>query len=253
MIQHFSTRVAAEIVAFLTLIVPACFSQGTVTKECFKLEEPAEHYFGEIAQRDTVEHTFVFRNHCADSVEIESAASSCGCTSVLLTDRVVPPRGEARVMVKFTPPRSSRDRVSKSVRIYLKGETEPHSILQVTATLKRAIEIDPFHIRLSTATVGVRSTVRSTVRNVSDRELFIEVGGVSLTSYPADPEKAGGSVLPLDGGTVTPTSLRLQPGESRELTIGFTPEHAGQINGSVGLQVGDNNSIIFLFAEVGGT
>ncbi|MBN1448211.1 MAG: DUF1573 domain-containing protein [Bacteroidetes bacterium] len=244
-------RPASGMFAFLMLLGFTAPAQDAANTGCFRLTESAEHYFGEIAQSDTVEHTFVFRNDCADTVEIGSAGASCGCTSVLLSGRVVPPGGEALVMARFTPPRGSRDRVSKTVSLYLKGASEPHSVLRVSATVRRKIDIDPSYIQISGATVGMRRTLQSTIRNVSDRELLIETRGVSLTSYPTDHKKAGGKALPLEGGTVTPTALRLKPGESGVLTIGLIPAFEGQINGSVGLKVGDDESVIFFLVEVG--
>jgi hypothetical protein len=238
---------------FAFLMLPAFIApaQDVAKTDCLRLMEPAEHYFGEIAQSDTVDHTFVFRNDCADTVEIASAGASCGCTSVLLTGRIVPPGGEARVMAKFTPPRGSRDRVSKTVSIYLRDESAPHTVLRLSATVRRKIDIDPSYIQISGAAVGVRRTLQSTIRNVSDRELLIETRGVSLTSYPTDHKKAGGKTLPLEGGTVAPTTLRLKPGESGVLTIGVTPAYEGQINGSVGLKVDNNESVIFFLIDVG--
>ncbi|MBE0644899.1 MAG: DUF1573 domain-containing protein [Bacteroidetes bacterium] len=228
---------------------PATTTESTATP-CFRLLEEVEHYFGEITQNDTVEHTFLFRNECADTVEIESARTSCGCTSVVLTDRRVPPGGEARILAKFTPPRGSKGRISKSVSIYLVGESTVHTVLHVAATVHCAIDVEPSYIRVPDAVVGMRRTVQSTITNVSDSVVFVETTGVSLTSYQDEPGSVGGRSMSLSGGTVTPTTLRLKPGESGVLTIGFTPAVAGQLNGSVGLKIGDVENVIFLFGEV---
>ncbi len=224
--------------------------RGADAADCFRLMENTEHYFGEVKQNETVEHTFIFENGCADTVEIGSARSSCGCTSVVLSDRRVPPGGEARILAKFTPPRGSKGKVSKTVSVYLKDAAAAHTVLRISATVNCAIDIEPSYVRVSDAVVGQKHTVTSTITNVSDSAVFVETTGVSLTSYPEEAGSVGGRSIPLAGGTVTPTALRLKPGESGVLTIGFTPAYPGQLNGSVGLKIGDVENVIFLFAEV---
>jgi hypothetical protein len=251
-----NTRIIlATLLSFAAGLTPVCGQTSSVRGDstavhCFRLEGPKEHYFGDVKQRDVVEHTFIFRNECADTVEIGSARSSCGCTSIILSDKVVPPGGEARILATFTPPRGSKGRVSKSVSVYLKGASSAHTTLRVSATVHCDIGIEPSYIQISDAVVGVRSTVQSRITNVSDSTILVETTGVSLTSYPDDAGKAGGKTLPLGGGTVSPTSLFLQPGESGILSIGLTPEYVGQLNGSVGLKIGDSENIIFLFGEI---
>lgn len=225
-------------------------AQDESSTPCFRLTEPIEHHFGEVKQSATVEHTFTFRNDCDESVEIGSVRSSCGCTSVILSDKVIPPGGEARILAKFTPPRGSRGKVSKTVSVYLKDDQKPHTVLRISADVHCDIDIQPSYVTFNGATVGRQSFVQSKITNVSDRPLLVESTGVSLTSYPDDRKAAGGTNLPLAGGTVTPEILRLAPGESGMLTVGVTPEYVGQFNGSVGLKIGNEENVIFLFGEV---
>lgn len=225
-------------------------AQEAASAPCFTLTEPIEHHFGTVKQSATVEHTFTFRNDCAEAVEIGSVRSSCGCTSVILSDNVIPPGGEARILAKFTPPRGSRGKVSKTVSVYLKDEQRAHTVLRISADVHCDIDIQPSYITFEGAAVGTRSFVQSKITNISDRELLVETTGVSLTSYPNDREAAGGTNLPLEGGTVTPEFLRLAPGQSATLSIGVTPQFVGQFNGSVGLKIGNEENVIFLFGEV---
>jgi hypothetical protein len=251
-IPIFSIISFLSVILLLPVVPLTVMAQDEATPTCFELTEPVEHYFGEVKQNATVEHTFIFKNNCTDAVEIGSVRSSCGCTSVVLSDKLVPPGGEARIHAKFTPPRGSRGKVTKTVSLYLKDESAAHTVLRVSATVHCDIDIDPSYISISDAVVGARSFMKSKITNVSDRDILVESTGVSLTSYPTDWKAAGGKTLPLPGGAVIPELLRLKPGESGTLTIGVTPEHAGQFNGSVGLKNGDSESIIFLFGEVRG-
>lgn len=238
-----------QTISLLTVLLSLSV-QAQEQRACFRLEGEATHDFGSIMQSDTVAHTFVFVNDCADTVTIGSARSSCGCTAVVLSDKVIPPGEKARIRASFTPPRGSHDRVQKSVSVYLAGSSTPHAVLRVAASVRCDIALDPSYIKIPDARVGQEVTVTSMVHNTSDRTLTVETNGVSLTSYPSFPQQAGKSKLPLSGGSVAPTQLSLAPDERGELTITFTPEWEGQINGSVGLRIGENESVIFMFADV---
>jgi hypothetical protein len=244
------TRILGSFLAVLSVLTLTAVAQEQSASSCFVLTEPDEHYFGEVRQSSTVEHTFVFRNDCKEVVEIGSVRSSCGCTSVILSEKTVQPGGEARILAKFTPPRGSRGKVSKTVSVYLAGEQKSHTVLRVTALVNCDIEIDPSYVTFTGAVVGKRSFVQSRIKNVSDRDILVMARSVSLTSYPADRDAAGGTNIPLIGGTVTPELLRLAPGEHGTFTIGVTPEYEGQFNGSVGLKIGNEENVIFLFGEV---
>lgn len=255
--MHPRSRTAAiisiiSVLSLLPFLTRTALAQELSASPCFELTEPIEFHFGTIKQSATVEHSFVFRNNCPDTVEIASVRSSCGCTSVVLDDRRVPPNGETRVHAKFTPPRGSRGTVSKTVSVYLKNEDKPHTILRIAADVQCDIDVQPSYISVSDAKVGVPRYVQSVIRNVSTHAVTVLVSAISLTAYPTDHVAAGGKTLPLAGGTVNPERMELPPGQSGTLTIGVTPEHAGQYNGSVGLKIGAEESVIFLYGEVAG-
>ncbi|MCB2205124.1 DUF1573 domain-containing protein [bacterium] len=245
-----SPRLLTAISLLVILLSTSMDAQQQEPRSCFQLEESTDFDFGSIAQSDTVSHTFIFRNGCADTVTIASARSSCGCTAVVLSEKIIPPGETARIQATFTPPRGSRDRVRKSVSVYLSGDDTAHTVLRVSARVRSDIALDPSYIKIPDARAGKQVTVQSTVHNISDRTLLVETTGVSLISYPAYPQQAGKAKLPLSGGSVSPTQLTLAPDERADFTITFIPEWEGQINGSLGLRIGENESIIFMFADV---
>ncbi len=245
--------VKASVVTALSIVMFAMSATAQTTTDvqsCFTMEGTTEYYFGEIDPSETVEHTFVFKNNCTETVEISQARASCGCTAAVISEKVVPPGGEAKINVKFTPPRGSRGKSTKSVSIYLKGNDKPHTVIRISAKIKTDFEVHPQYIQLLGAEAGkpIKGTV--SVKNVSDGELNIENVSLSMTTY-ADTSGTGRTIaIPLNAARVTPDGFKLQPGESQDVTVHVTPEFKGQVNGAVRLKTGKNDGIIQVFGVV---
>jgi hypothetical protein len=224
--------------------------QAAASQECFGIVGTSDYYFGEIDQNDTVEHTFTFKNNCSETIEIGNARASCGCTAAVLSEKVVAPGGEAEVQVKFTPPRGTRGKVTKTVSVYLKDNDKPHTIIRFSATIKTDLDIQPQYIQLLGAEVGKSIQGKATVKNVSEKEMTIEGISINMTSY-ADTSSDGRTVaLPLDGAIVTPAKLVLAPGQSGDISVTLVPQYKGQVNGSVRIQAGTTEGIIQVFGVV---
>lgn len=229
----------------------ALYAQDSAEAVCLDLDGSSEHFFGDIEQSNTVEHTFVFTNNCADTVEISSARASCGCTATVLSERVLAPGKKAEINVRFTPPRGTRNKVTKTVSVYLKDRKEPHTVLRISANVKSDIDIQPASIQLSGTKKGDKVQTSVTVTNVSDKRITINTTGVSLTSYRDTDGSGKVQAFPMQGGKVTPEVFELAPKQLQTLTISFKAEHEGQINGSVGLKIGENANVVYIFGIVG--
>jgi hypothetical protein len=221
-----------------------------VDRSCFALEGTSDYYFGEIDQSATVEHTFVFKNGCSETVEIEAARASCGCTAAVLSEKVVPPGGTAKIQVKFTPPRGTRGRTTKTVSVYLKGDPQPHTVIRFSAQVKTDVDIQPSYIQLMGAEVGKEVTGTSMVKNVSDKEVKVSEVSINMTAY-VDTTGTGNVVaIPFNGATVSPAEFMLKPNESKEITVRLTPNVKGQVNGAIRLKTGESEGIIQVFGLV---
>jgi len=220
------------------------------TNECFVLEGPTEYDFGEIDQHDTVEHTFVFKNNCSETVEVEQARAGCGCTAAVLSDRVIPPGGEAKIAVEFTPPRGSRGRTSKSIRLHLKGEQQPHTLMRISATVRTDLDIQPSYVQLTGAEVGKEIAGTFTVKNVSGKNQTVSGFTSNLLTYATTPGESNTKAIPLQVGSIEPTSFEMKPDDIREITIRLTPRHVGQINGMVRFKAGNNENAVQVFGVV---
>jgi hypothetical protein len=228
---------------------PTLFAQEA-HKECFRIVGSTTHDFGEIEQTDTVEHTFVFENTCDEDVEIAYARASCGCTAAVISDKLLAPGEQARIHVKFTPTRGSRGRVSKVIRVHLTDSEKEHTVLRISATVISDIDIQPSYIQLKDLTAGERVSTKSTITNTSDRAILVETTGVNFLAYITDSATGGQTTRQMDGGTVSPTEMRLAPGEQQDFTIEVTPMAPGQFNGSVGLKIGQSAGVIYVFGVV---
>ncbi len=219
-------------------------------QQCFAIEGTSDYYFGEIDQNETVEHTFIFKNNCSETIEVGSARASCGCTAAVLTEKVIPAGGEAKIQVKFTPPRGTRGKVTKTVSVYLKDEQKPHTIIRFSAKIKTDIDIQPQYIQLLGAEVGKAITGKATVKNTSDKPLTVTGLSINVTSY-ADTAGDGRTIaIPLEGAVVTPSSLELAPGQSGDVSVTLVPQYPGQVNGAIRLVTGTNEGIIQVFGVV---
>lgn len=228
---------------------PTLFAQEA-HKGCFRIVGSTTHDFGKIEQTDTVEHTFVFENTCGENVEIAYARAACGCTAAVISDKLLAPGEQARIHVKFTPTRGSRGRVSKTIRVHLTDSEQTHTQLRISATVISDIDIQPSYIQLKDLTAGERVSTKSTITNTSDRAILVETTGVNFLAYITDSETGGQTTKQMDGGTVSPTEMRLAPGEQRDFTIEVTPMAPGQFNGSVGLKIGQSAGVIYVFGFV---
>ncbi|MCB2206631.1 DUF1573 domain-containing protein [bacterium] len=233
-------------VLLVLVAAPFAFSQTNTPAQdqCLKLEGTSDYYFGEIDPNNSVEHTFIYVNNCGETIEIERARASCGCTAAVLSEKVIPPGGKAEIQVKFTPPRGSRGKVTKTVSVYLKGDDKPYSIIRFSAKIKTDFEIHPQYIQLQNFHVGDKATGSVEIKNVSEDDLNFESISINMTTY-ADTAGDGRTVaMPLRGATVEPTSMKIKPGESRQITVSMIPVFKGQINGAVRLKTNKNEGII---------
>ncbi|WP_457555769.1 DUF1573 domain-containing protein [Candidatus Pyrohabitans sp.] len=63
---------------------------------------PASHDFGTIGYEE-VRKVFVVKNAGDAPLEIRAVSTSCGCTRAYINETVIPPGGEAELLVTFDP------------------------------------------------------------------------------------------------------------------------------------------------------
>ena len=220
--------------------------------KCFEVVGTSDFYFGTIDADGSVEHTFVFKNNCSTVIEIDRAQASCGCTAAIVTEKTIQPGTEAKINVKFTPPRGTHGKVTKTVSVFLKGESQPQTVLRFSADVKTDLELSPSYVQLLGAEVGSPITGKASVKNVSTEDLEISEMQFTATSY-ADTSvaKSGSTVaIPLTKVSVYPTSMKLKPNESQEVSVTLTPDYEGQVNGSLRMKTKKSEAFLQVFGIV---
>lgn len=238
------------VLLFLFVFPGYLAAQGATQNAGLTVEGTSEFDFGEIEPSETVEHTFVLKNTSTETVEITAAKASCGCTATVLSEKVLSPGMNTEIKVRFTPPQGSRNKVSKTVSVYVKDQTNPNLVLRISATVKSDIDIQPPSIQLTDMKKGDLIKTSTTITNVSEKDIVVDITGINLTSFRDAEDGGRKQAVPMQGGSVTPKTLNLAPGESQAVAITFKAEHEGQMNGTVSLKMGNHPTSIYLFGIV---
>lgn len=92
------------------------------------------HDFGEMNQGDKKEHTFMLANDGKSELIIRNIRSSCGCTAVAPSTKVIAPGESAPIKVTFDS-RGKRGRQSKSITVITNDPKNPTSRLRISSNI----------------------------------------------------------------------------------------------------------------------
>lgn len=96
--------------------------------------EPKTFDFGEMNQGDKKSHTFTLTNNGKSDLIIRRVRSSCGCTAVAPSTKVVAPGESAPVKVTFDS-RGKRGRQSKSITVITNDPKTPTTTLRISSNV----------------------------------------------------------------------------------------------------------------------
>lgn len=92
------------------------------------------HDFGEMKQGEKKEHTFMLKNDGKSELIIRNIRSSCGCTAVAPSKKVIAPGESAPVKVTFDS-RGKRGRQSKSITVITNDPKTPTNQLRISCNV----------------------------------------------------------------------------------------------------------------------
>ncbi len=90
--------------------------------------------FGEMNQGDKKEHTFMLQNEGKSDLFIRNVRSSCGCTAVAPSTKVIAPGETAPIKVTFDS-RGKRGRQSKSITVITNDPKTPTTTLRISSNV----------------------------------------------------------------------------------------------------------------------
>ncbi|WP_346857121.1 DUF1573 domain-containing protein [uncultured Draconibacterium sp.] len=96
--------------------------------------EPTTFDFGDMNQGDKKEHTFSLTNNGKTDLLIRRVRSSCGCTAVAPSTKVIAPGETAPIKVTFDS-RGKRGRQSKSITVITNDPNTPTSTLRISSNV----------------------------------------------------------------------------------------------------------------------
>lgn len=96
--------------------------------------DESAHDFGEMKQGNKKEHTFMLSNDGKSELVIRNIRSSCGCTAVAPSTKVIAPGESAPIKVTFDS-RGKRGRQSKSITVITNDPKTPTTRLRVSSNV----------------------------------------------------------------------------------------------------------------------
>ena len=124
-----SVGVSATIEEDFSKLSPQQLSNAPVAKF-----SEASHDFGEMKQGDKKDHTFTLTNDGKSELIIRNIRSSCGCTAVAPSKKVIAPGEAVPIKVTFDT-RGKRGRQSKSITVITNDPKTPTSMLRVSCNI----------------------------------------------------------------------------------------------------------------------
>ena len=198
------------------------------------MADSSEHAFGTVLQGERVTHVFTLRNEGDRPAHIEKVRSSCGCTATMLSTKLVPPGGSARVQTVFSAG-GARGSFRKTVHVTSDDPGSP-LILRIAGKVAPLYRVEPELTLFGRVAPG--GTERRTVRVVPARP------DLPLTPGPVRVRDLAVEVL-----AVRPLS---DPPGAWALDLVARPRTAGDtLTGAVWLPTGNAGAPIAVLRVVG--
>jgi hypothetical protein len=168
--------------------------------------------FGEVAQGETLEATFVILNEGTETLEIRAVRPTCGCT-VADYDREVPAGGQGAIKAELDTT-DFKGPISKLINVVTSDPVEPSVRLVIKADVKPYVEVLP------------RPMVRfNAIQKESLRETLTVVGDQAASNFKVTGVESElgyltAKVRPLEGGERVANAA----GRQYELTVELGPD-----------------------------
>lgn len=166
--------------------------------------EPEEHDFGIVTQKSSLEHIFQLRNTGSAPLEVASVETSCGCTSTLLSDKVLQPGQAGELKVGFESG-SMEGPFRKKVTVHTNAE-ESSTEIYIKGSVQPLFTVDPAVIAFGNVSTGQEYRRKVVIQPRRDETAF-ELGKVRCL----DPQVRIENQAPLPDGRGASFEVVLAP------------------------------------------
>jgi hypothetical protein len=167
--------------------------------------------FGEIYQGDKVPHVFEFTNQGEDPLVIDRVRSSCGCTAVLVSEKIIPPGGKGELKANFDSARF-RGNISKTIYLYSNDPVRPTMQLHIKGSVLEIVAVEPAQINFGMVPAKKTVTKKVVLRNQGNDTLTLgkpDTTAAELLAKMPDVEFASGAEVAIE------LKLTPKPGQGR--------------------------------------
>jgi uncharacterized protein DUF1573 len=178
-----------------------------------------EHDFGTVSQMSTLEHIFKLTNTGDQPLEILAVEKNCGCTSTLLSEKVLEPGESGELKVEFESG-SMEGPFRKKVNIF-SNAPESETQLVIKGTVQPFYTVDPAMITFGKVRVG-EVYRRSVVIQARQDKTPLEFGPIQSK----DPQ------IKIENIQIHETAKRAS------FDVVFIPQEGGLGQGSISYQTG---------------
>jgi hypothetical protein len=182
--------------------------------------------FGTVSPLDTdhFAHTFVLRNDSASPIVIDKIPPTCGCTTVVVEGQdqafpmTVAPGKDIHIRTSVAADHLSGGTFTKNVLVYLQGKSVPTHTLELTGSMRSAIEVDPLNVdfgRIKHGEVPAQPITvlidRKLLKNGWTPKVTSSIAGMTVTEISEKQAKALRAKMPTAPGTANVTPAAMVP------------------------------------------
>ena len=124
--------------------------------------------FGDALPGQVFHHTYVVKNSGNVDLIISEVTPSCGCTTALLVDKIVPPGKSVKIEADFTAPMNDGV-VKKSINVLTNDPKSPTTIIYLNATVKSDFLIEPKKIDIGEMFIGEKKEFKFTIKPINKK------------------------------------------------------------------------------------
>lgn len=191
-------------VCIVTVITMSLLAANAFAKPSLQVDNRSFD-FGEVFQGEKVPHVFEFVNAGDEQLIITKVRSSCGCTAVLVSEKVLAPGAKGEIKANFDSTRFRGD-ISKTIYVYSNDPVSPVKQLKIKGKVLEIVAVEPSQVNFGKIAGDQTLSAQVQLRNQGNEPLKLNAPKTTAKELQADmPAKT------LAKGEMTTLNLMLTP------------------------------------------